>query len=48
MFEGKLYREPAGYERFLTNYSYLNLGTNTLNGESVLDAGNIRLQPESK
>jgi hypothetical protein len=47
-FSVQLSFEHAGYERFLTNYSYLNLGTNTLNGESVLDAGNIRLQPASK
>jgi hypothetical protein len=40
--------EHPGYERFITNYSYINLGTNTLNGESVLDAGNIRLQPARK
>ena len=40
--------EHPGYERYLTNYSYMNLGTNTLNGESVLDAGNIRLQPAGK
>ena len=40
--------EHAGYDRYLTNYSYLNLGTNTLNGETVLDAGSIRLQPASK
>jgi hypothetical protein len=47
-FSVQLSFEHAGYERFLTNYSYLNLGTNTLNGESVLDAGNIRLQPATK
>jgi hypothetical protein len=47
-FSVRLSFEHPGYERFLTNYSYLNLGTNTLNGESVLDAGNIRLQPAGK
>jgi hypothetical protein len=47
-FSVQLSFEHAGYDRFLTNYSYLNLGTNTLNGESVLDAGNIRLQPSGK
>ncbi|MGO8928631.1 MAG: hypothetical protein ACLQU3_17315 [Limisphaerales bacterium] len=47
-FSVQLSFEHAGYQRFLTNYSYLNLGTNTLNGESVLDAGNIRLQPATK
>jgi hypothetical protein len=40
--------EHPGYERFRTNYSYLNLGTNSLNGEPVLDAGSIRLQPVTK
>ena len=47
-FSVQLSFERAGYERVLTNYSYLNLGTNTLNGESVLDAGTIRLQPARK
>jgi hypothetical protein len=47
-FSVQLSFEHAGYERFLTNYSYLNLGTNSLNGESVLDTGNIRLQPASQ
>lgn len=37
-----------GYERFQTNYSYLNLGTNSWKGEPVLDAGNILLQPAPK
>jgi hypothetical protein len=40
--------ERAGYERFLTNYSRLNLRTNTWNGEPVLDAGDIALQPAGK
>jgi len=47
-FSVQLCFDHPGYERFRTNYSYLNLGTNTLNGESVLDAGTIRLQPASK
>jgi hypothetical protein len=47
-FSVQLSFEHVGYDRYLTNYSYLNLGTNTLNGETVLDAGVIRLQPESK
>ena len=47
-FSVQLFFEHPGYERFITNYSYINLGTNTLNGESVLDAGNIRLQPARK
>jgi hypothetical protein len=47
-FAVQLCFEHAGYERFLTNYSYLNLGTNSLNGESVLDAGKILMQPAPK
>jgi hypothetical protein len=47
-FSVQLSFDCPGYERFLTNYSLLNLGTNTLNGESVLDAGNIRLHPARK
>jgi hypothetical protein len=47
-FSVQLSFEHAGYDRFLTNCSYLSLGTNTLNGESVLDTGNIRLQPAGK
>ena len=40
--------ERAGYERFFTNYSRLNLQTNTWNGEPVLHAGDILLQPAQK
>ena len=40
--------EHAGYERFITNYSYLNVGTNTVNGKPGLTAGNILLQPVAK
>jgi hypothetical protein len=47
-FAVQLTFEHPGYERFLTNYSYLNLGTNSLNGQSVLDAGKILLQPAAK
>jgi hypothetical protein len=47
-FSVRLSFERAGYERFLTNYSYLNLGTNTLNGKDGLDAGIILLQPTPK
>ena len=47
-FSVQLSFEYPGYERYLTNYSCLNLGTNTVNGVSVLDAGTIRLQPASK
>lgn len=47
-FAVQLSFERAGYERFLTNYSYLNLGTNSWKGESVLDAGKILMQPAPK
>jgi hypothetical protein len=47
-FSVQLCLDHPGYERFLTNYSYLNLGTNSLDGKTVFDAGNIRLQPASK
>jgi 5-hydroxyisourate hydrolase-like protein (transthyretin family) len=47
-FSVRLLFERAGYERFLTNYSYLNLGTNSLNGKDGLDAGFILLQPTPK
>jgi len=47
-FSVQLSFEHAGYERFLTNYSYLNLGTNSWKGEPVLDAGKILLQPAPK
>jgi hypothetical protein len=40
--------ERAGYERYLTNYSYRNLSTNSSNGGQGLDAGNIRLRPAAK
>lgn len=47
-FSVRLSFEHAGYERFLTNYSYLNLSTNSSNGASGLDAGNILLRPAAK
>jgi hypothetical protein len=47
-FSVQLSFECPGYERFRTNYSYLNLGTNSWKGEPVLDAGNILLQPVPK
>jgi hypothetical protein len=47
-FSVRLAFEHAGYERFLTNYSYLNLGTNSANGQPGLNAGNILLRPSSK
>ena len=47
-FSLQLFINQAGYERFLTNYSYLNLGTNTWKGQPVLDTGDIRLQPAAR
>lgn len=47
-FSVQLFIDQTGYERFLTNYSYLNLGTNTWKGKQVLDTGDIRLQPAAK
>ena len=47
-FSVQLSFELPGYGRFRTNYSYLNLGTNSWKGEPVLDAGTILLQPASK
>ena len=47
-FAVQLSFEHPGYERYLTNYSCLNLGTNAWKGESVLDAGKILLQPAPK
>ncbi len=44
-FSVQLSFEHPGYERYVTNYSYLNLGTNSWKGEPVLDAGKILLQP---
>jgi hypothetical protein len=40
--------EHAGYERFQTNYSYLNLGTNSWHGQWALTAGDILLRPARK
>ena len=40
--------EHSGYERFFTNFSRINLRTNTWQGEPVLDAGNILLHPARK
>ena len=47
-FSVRLSFEHAGYERYLTNFSYLNLSTNTVNGEPGLSAGNILMQPVAK
>jgi hypothetical protein len=47
-FSVRLSFEHAGYERFLTNYSYLNLSTNSSNGGQGLDAGKILLRPVAK
>jgi hypothetical protein len=47
-FSLQLLIEQAGYERFITNYSRLNLRTNTWKGEPSLDAGDILLVPAPK
>jgi hypothetical protein len=47
-FSVQLSFEHAGYERLRTNYSRLNLSTNTPNGEPLLDAGDILLRPVSQ
>jgi len=47
-FSVRLAFERAGYERFLTNYSYLNLGTNFSNGKEGLNAGIVLLRPTPK
>ena len=36
--------ERAGYERFRTNYSRLNISTNSPAGEPLLNTGDIRLE----
>ena len=47
-FSVRLLFERAGYERFFTNYSALNLRTNTWQGEPALDTGDILLPPAHK
>jgi hypothetical protein len=47
-FTLQLVFERSGYERFFTNFSRINLRTNTWQGEPVLDAGNVLLQPARK
>ena len=47
-FSVQLSFHHAGYERFLTNYSRLNLSTNAPRGDQLLDAGDILLQPTPK
>jgi hypothetical protein len=47
-FSVQFFIDQTGYERFLTNYSYLNLRTNTWKGKPGLDTGDIRLQPAAK
>ena len=47
-FSVQLLFERAGYERFQTNYSRLNLSTNALAGEPLLNAGDIPLHPAAK
>jgi hypothetical protein len=47
-FSVQLLFEYPGYERLRTNYSTLNVHTNSPNGEPLLDAGDILLHPLSK
>ena len=47
-FSVQLLFERSGYERFRTNYSSLNVSTNSPKGEPLLDAGDILLHPVSK
>ncbi|HOX55599.1 MAG TPA: hypothetical protein P5205_05640 [Candidatus Paceibacterota bacterium] len=47
-FSVDLLFERAGYERFKTNYSILNLSTNSWKDESALSAGDILLPPARK
>jgi len=47
-FSADLTFQCPGYERFRTNYSYLNLSTNTCQGQPALSAGDILLQPARK
>jgi hypothetical protein len=47
-FSVRLSIQHAGYERFLTNYSRLNLRTNAPEGAPLLDAGDILLRPAAK
>jgi hypothetical protein len=47
-FSVQLLFEGAGYERFRTNYSRLNLSTYTPAGEPLLNTGDILLHPAGK
>ena len=47
-FSVQLLFERAGYQSFRTNYSTLNISTNSPAGEPLLDAGDILLQRVSK
>jgi len=47
-FSVQLLFERSGYERFRTNYSALNVRTNSPNGGPLLDAGDILLHPRAK
>ena len=47
-FSVQLVFERAGYECFWTNYPTAILGTNSPNGEPVLDTGDILLQPRPR
>jgi hypothetical protein len=47
-FSVDLVFQCPGYQRFQTNYNLLNLGTNSLQSQSALSAGDILLQPARK
>jgi hypothetical protein len=47
-FSVQLLFEHSGYERFRTNYSTLNVRTNSPTGEPLLDVGDILLHPASR
>lgn len=47
-FSVDLIFQCPGYERFQTNYNLLNLGTNSVQGQAALSAGDILLQPARK
>ena len=47
-FSVQLLFEYPGYERFRTNYSALNVSTNSPTGEALVNAGDILLQPISR
>jgi len=47
-FSVDLVFQCPGYQRFQTNYSLLNLSTNSVEGQHALSTGDILLQPAGK